>query len=182
MKMKAQKNAKSFETRLENMCILFDYTFALLFVSAVHRDLSELYSFSTELWAQRYISCWDQKYLLTFSSKTIIPHTFQKSGYTRQSLWEFFCMGAKCGPLFEKRIYISSVLKPCGQENIWNQNELTVLCITNLVFYFRYLVLVAPIAMAARSTAWTVFARSNAGIVGSKPTQGMNVGVHLFCV
>jgi hypothetical protein len=30
---------------------------------------------------------------------------------------------------------------------------------------------------AARSKAWTVFARSNAGIVGSNPTQGMDVCV-----
>jgi hypothetical protein len=35
--------------------------------------------------------------------------------------------------------------------------------------------------MAARSKAWTVFARSNAEIVGSNPTQGMDVFV-LFCV
>jgi hypothetical protein len=34
----------------------------------------------------------------------------------------------------------------------------------------------------ARSKAWTVFARSNAGIVGSNPTQGMDVYVRLFCV
>jgi hypothetical protein len=32
-----------------------------------------------------------------------------------------------------------------------------------------------PITVAARSKAWTVFARSNAGIVGSNPTQGMDV-------
>jgi hypothetical protein len=34
----------------------------------------------------------------------------------------------------------------------------------------------------ARSKAWTVFARSNTGIVGSNPTQGMDVCVRLFCV
>jgi hypothetical protein len=44
-----------------------------------------------------------------------------------------------------------------------------------------------PITMAARSKAWTVFARSNAGIVGSNPTQGwMSVCVYsvfmLSCV
>jgi hypothetical protein len=32
-----------------------------------------------------------------------------------------------------------------------------------------------PITVAARSKAWTVFARSNAWIVGSNPTQGMDV-------
>jgi hypothetical protein len=30
--------------------------------------------------------------------------------------------------------------------------------------------------------AWTVFARSNSGIVGSNPTRGMDVCVRLFCV
>jgi hypothetical protein len=39
-----------------------------------------------------------------------------------------------------------------------------------------------PIAVAARSKAWTVFARSNAGIVGSNPAQGMDVSVRLFYV
>jgi hypothetical protein len=39
-----------------------------------------------------------------------------------------------------------------------------------------------PITVAARSEAWTVFARSNTGIVGSSPTQDMGVCVHLFCV
>jgi predicted phosphoadenosine phosphosulfate sulfurtransferase len=31
------------------------------------------------------------------------------------------------------------------------------------------------VTVAARSQAWTVFARSDAGIVGSKPTQCMDV-------
>jgi hypothetical protein len=43
--------------------------------------------------------------------------------------------------------------------------------------------------MATRSKAWTVFARSKAGIVGSNPAQGMDVSIVciyfvfvLFCV
>jgi hypothetical protein len=36
--------------------------------------------------------------------------------------------------------------------------------------------------MAALSKASTVFARSNAGIVGSNPTQGMDVCVHCVVV
>jgi hypothetical protein len=36
--------------------------------------------------------------------------------------------------------------------------------------------------VAARSKARTVFALSNTGLMGSKPTQGMNVCVRLFCV
>jgi hypothetical protein len=39
-----------------------------------------------------------------------------------------------------------------------------------------------PITGAARSKAWTVFARSNTEIVGSNPTQVMDVSVCLFCV
>jgi hypothetical protein len=39
-----------------------------------------------------------------------------------------------------------------------------------------------PITVAARSKASTVFARSNTGIVGSNPTRGMDVCLHLFCV
>jgi hypothetical protein len=39
-----------------------------------------------------------------------------------------------------------------------------------------------PITVTARSEAWTVFACSNTGVVGSIPTRGMDVGVRLFCV
>jgi hypothetical protein len=35
---------------------------------------------------------------------------------------------------------------------------------------------------AAPSKTWTVFASLNAGILGSNPTQGMDVYVRLFCV
>jgi hypothetical protein len=38
------------------------------------------------------------------------------------------------------------------------------------------------VTVAARSKAWTVFDRSNTGILGSNPTQGMDVCVRLFCV
>jgi hypothetical protein len=41
---------------------------------------------------------------------------------------------------------------------------------------------VMPITVAARCKAWTILARSNAGIVGSNPTQGMDVCVRLLCV
>jgi hypothetical protein len=36
--------------------------------------------------------------------------------------------------------------------------------------------------VAARSKAWTVFARSNTAIVGSKSTQGMDVCVFVYSV
>jgi hypothetical protein len=38
-----------------------------------------------------------------------------------------------------------------------------------------------PITVAARSEARTVFARSNAGIVGSNPTRGMYVCILCVC-
>jgi hypothetical protein len=41
---------------------------------------------------------------------------------------------------------------------------------------------ILPITVAVRSKAWTAFARTKAGIVGSDPTQGMDVYVRLFCV
>jgi hypothetical protein len=39
-----------------------------------------------------------------------------------------------------------------------------------------------PITVPARSKTWTVFTRSNTGIVGSNLTWGMDVCVLLFCV
>jgi hypothetical protein len=39
-----------------------------------------------------------------------------------------------------------------------------------------------PVTVAARSKARTVFSRSNARIVGSNPTQRMDVCLCLFCV
>jgi hypothetical protein len=39
-----------------------------------------------------------------------------------------------------------------------------------------------PITVAARSRTWTVFGRSKPGIVGSNPTQGMDVCVCVYSV
>jgi hypothetical protein len=41
---------------------------------------------------------------------------------------------------------------------------------------------VGPVTVDAQSTAWTVFGRSNTGIVCLNPTRGMDVCVRLFCV
>jgi hypothetical protein len=38
------------------------------------------------------------------------------------------------------------------------------------------------IAVVARPKAWTLFSRSNTGVVGSNPTQGIDICVRLFCV
>jgi hypothetical protein len=45
----------------------------------------------------------------------------------------------------------------------------------------RSLMGLQPITLAARSKAWTVFARTNTGIVGSNPTLCMDVCLRLFC-
>jgi hypothetical protein len=39
-----------------------------------------------------------------------------------------------------------------------------------------------PVTVAAPAKVWTIFARSNTAIVGSNPTQGMDVCVRLFCL
>jgi hypothetical protein len=50
------------------------------------------------------------------------------------------------------------------------------------LFNKEWWVCVQPITVVGRSKAWTVFARSNTGILGSNPTRGMGVCVRLFCV
>jgi hypothetical protein len=45
---------------------------------------------------------------------------------------------------------------------------------------YRYMWMLVKVA--AWSKAWTVFAHLNAGIVGSNPTQSMDICVRLFCV
>jgi hypothetical protein len=49
------------------------------------------------------------------------------------------------------------------------------------VFVLR-MILAMPVTVAARSKAWTVFARSNTRVVSSNHTRSMDVCVRLFCV
>jgi hypothetical protein len=53
---------------------------------------------------------------------------------------------------------------------------------TQVVFEYRWWLVVQCADHSSRAVARTVFARSNAGIVGSNLTQGMDVCVRLFCV
>jgi hypothetical protein len=39
-----------------------------------------------------------------------------------------------------------------------------------------------PITVTVLSKAWTLFARSNTGVMGSNPTRGMDVCVRFFCI
>jgi hypothetical protein len=50
------------------------------------------------------------------------------------------------------------------------------------LLYIVYIVERVPITVAARSKAWTVFALSNTGIMGSNPTWDTDVCVRLFYV
>jgi hypothetical protein len=52
----------------------------------------------------------------------------------------------------------------------------------DLVVVFVWRIRRLLITVASRCKAWSVFALSNAGIVGSNATQGMIVSVHLFWV
>jgi hypothetical protein len=54
--------------------------------------------------------------------------------------------------------------------------------IWQLLTWFSSVSLYLPITMAARSKAWTVFARSNTGVVGWNPIRSMDVCVRLFCI
>jgi hypothetical protein len=54
-------------------------------------------------------------------------------------------------------------------------------CLLFFVFFWSNKGLV-PITVAARSKAWTVFAHSNAGIVGSNPNQGTDVCICVYSV
>jgi hypothetical protein len=51
-----------------------------------------------------------------------------------------------------------------------------------MTYNIKEISVIVPITMAARSVAGTVYARSNAGIMGSHPNQGMDVCVRSFCV
>jgi hypothetical protein len=67
--------------------------------------------------------------------------------------------------------------------SVWScHNCNTMYEISLLSLYKVQYVSMKPIAVAARSKAWTVFARSNYGTVDSNHTQCMDVCVRLFCV
>jgi hypothetical protein len=60
----------------------------------------------------------------------------------------------------------------------FNEKETTRIEIPVLLYYILWM----PITAAAKSKAWTDFARSNAGIVGSISTQGMDVCMCVYSV
>jgi hypothetical protein len=58
----------------------------------------------------------------------------------------------------------------------------TNVCTHQIFFFMGAILREWPFTVTAWSKAWTVFVHSNARIVASNPTQGMDVCVRLFCV
>jgi hypothetical protein len=121
------------------------------------------------------------------------------------------CVNGRCGRMYrlhhqgrkirERRTSVSRRLKmevirssatsvnaSCTQRHIPEDDILHSHCCESLNSYILYITLAQckgstlPITVAARSMAWTVFACSEAGIVGSNPTQGMDVCVRVYSV
>jgi hypothetical protein len=96
------------------------------------------------------------------------------------------------GPNMLSRLQITVHQSPLFIErsSIHNLNCSSLTCIVTKncygnvchVYFCTFLVIELPITMAAPSKAWTVFAHSNTGVMGSNPTRGMGVCVGLFCV
>jgi hypothetical protein len=63
--------------------------------------------------------------------------------------------------------------------SLWDQLSVYIY---NTPFIFGFLYGPWPIRVAALSKSWTIFARLNSGVVGSNPTQGIDVCVRLYCV
>jgi hypothetical protein len=78
----------------------------------------------------------------------------------------------------------SQKMMSAGRTNMSHYTFLNIFYDYDIATWFH-----RPVTVDAHSKAWTVFARSNAGIVGSNPTQGTDVCVVcvysvflLFCV
>jgi hypothetical protein len=61
--------------------------------------------------------------------------------------------------------------------NLCRKEHLKIYC-----YYYFWLYFQVPVTVAEQSEAWTVFARSDAGIVGSNHTQGTDVWCVCVCV
>jgi hypothetical protein len=132
-----------------------------------------------------------------------ITQTVDTTLFLEKSQWEDLCQAWKMFAFTKTAIFISTwhflaiclnyiVKKPLGvggfppHFKFWRSRVYNF--IVNFCSALTYIVGITtcisrvPITVAAPSKAWTVFARSNAGIVGSNLTQGMDVCVRLFCV
>jgi hypothetical protein len=64
----------------------------------------------------------------------------------------------------------------------WKDLSMTLRPLLDFGLFFNFLIYTQPITVAARSKAWTVFARSYPGIVGSNPSRGIDVSVYSVLV
>jgi hypothetical protein len=119
--------------------------------------------------------------------------------YTDTQTWSAGKTAVGKTPLERNSLFLS-VLPPWGMKFFWiifktsvrTSQETQYVSATkpNRLMLFRETVAVycenhtehTPTTVGARSKAWTVFACSNAGIVSSNPTPGMDVCILLFCV
>jgi hypothetical protein len=111
-------------------------------------------------------SCCVYLYFITRHNTTILKISFASLVYFAT------CFGSQSHPL---AIYIDnnfSNYSTAFNVNIYSPTLFVTIRLYDSVYHHL------PITVAARSKAWTVFARSNAGIVGSNPTRGMDVCVY----
>ncbi|PNF20358.1 hypothetical protein B7P43_G12827 [Cryptotermes secundus] len=117
---------------------------------------------------------------------TFVPHLLATENVASDFLHDIsdscvishrFPYGFPCGQHWSPN---SPHLNPCDyflwgflKENILSQKPQTIMELRALTIQAW------PVTVAERSKACTVFARSEAGIVGSNPTQGMDVCVRL---
>jgi hypothetical protein len=135
----------------------------------------------------------EQESSLPCSQKSVIGPCLDANESTPQCfLWSilisYFQLSIRLPNDLFHEVYVTEMLNSCACHMhvhlivytfiFWSFNLCTFPVTHVYSFYLRGL----PITVAARSTAWTLFARSNAEIVGSNPTQGMDVCVSLFCV
>jgi hypothetical protein len=76
----------------------------------------------------------------------------------------------------------SHEIRQSGHPVYWPKSEQSTSFITAAQTYLNTLIYPLPVTVAARSEAWTVFARSNAGVVGSNPSLSMDACMLLFSV
>jgi hypothetical protein len=91
-------------------------------------------------------------HFIFLSSILILPHCLDADSVVKGRVWVFSV----------SLLFLISFIRATCPDN------LIVLDLVTLIIFW-------PITVAARSKAWTVFARSNAGIVGSNPAQVINV-------
>jgi hypothetical protein len=76
------------------------------------------------------------------------------------------------------RFLLYSAVAICGETEMCVMNIITSFTFT----YFTHVNSQRPVTVAERSKACTDFGRSEAGIVGSNPTQGIDVWCLCVCV